>query len=161
MVRYAGRVFGVAFWLAAALPGSREVPADEPALVVEGLAGGARVLGLADLRHMGATELMTSTPWTDRPETFTGVTGRRFVEALEATGTEVIAEALNEYRVAIPFPVLATDDALLAYARNGEPMSVRDKGPVWIVFPFDADPRFLSDSHRAYSIWNLIRLEFR
>ena len=163
MNRHGWRRIGVAFWLAAALlaAGGAEAQAEEPILTVSGLTDGSRELALGDLRRMGATELTTSTPWTDRAETFTGVSGTRFVEALGATGGEVVAQALNDYRVVIPFDVLGSDDVLVAYARNGEPMSVRDKGPVWILFPFDADRRFLSDTYRTYSIWNLSHLEFR
>ena len=61
----------------------------------------------------------------------------------------------------IPFDVLDSDEVLVAFARNGQPMSIRDKGPLWILFPFDADPDFLSDTYRTYSIWNLSYLEFR
>ena len=137
MNRYGWRRIGVAFWLAAALLGAAgaDAQAEEPILTVSGLTDGPRELALDDLRRMGATELTTSTPWTDRAETFTGVSGTRFVEALGATGGEVVAQALNDYRVVIPFDVLGSDDVLVAYARNGEPMSVRDKGPVWILFP--------------------------
>lgn len=161
MIRRTLTAVGVALWLAAVLPGHPDARADEPILTVAGIPGGVRELALDDLREMGATDLTTSTPWTDGAETFTGVSGRRFVEVLGANGTEVVAEGLNGYRVVIPFAVLGSDDAVVAYARDGEPMSVREKGPLWIVFPFDADRRFLGDTYRTYSIWNLTRLEFR
>lgn len=136
--------------------------AEEPVLVVAGLPDGAELqLGLDDLREMGATDLQTGTPWSESVSTFTGVTGRRFVEALEAAGTEVAADAINNYHVAIPFDVFASDELFIAFARDGQPMSVREKGPLWIIFPYDSDPLYHSDTYKAYSIWSLIRLEFR
>lgn len=154
---------GPAIWLAGALLAvAGPAQAAEPVLTVTGLVdGGSRELTLEDLRAMGATELTTSTPWTDQAQTYTGVSGDRFVDALEADGAEVVAKAVNDYHVVIPLEVLDSDEVLVAYAADGEPMSVRDKGPIWILFPFDADSRFLSDTYRTYSIWNLSHLEFR
>jgi hypothetical protein len=136
--------------------------AEEPVLSVTGLADGAELqLTLDDLREMGATDLQTGTPWSEGVSTFTGVTGRRFVEALQAGGTEVAADAINNYHIAIPFDVFASDELLIAFARDGQPMSVREKGPLWIIFPYDSDPIYHSDTYKAYSIWSLTRLEFR
>ena len=137
--------------------------AEDPVLSVAGLAdGGAELqLTLDDLSEMGSTELQTGTPWSEGVSAFTGVTGRRFVEALEAAGTEVVADAVNNYHVTVPFDVFNSDELLIAYARDGQPMSVREKGPLWIIFPFDSDPLYHSDTYKAYAIWSLIRLEFR
>ncbi len=135
--------------------------AEEPILVVTGLPDGERALTMDDLRQLGGTEITTGSPWTEGPVTFTGVTGRRLVEALQAAGAEVLADAINDYRVTIPFEAFDSDDLLIAYALDGQPMSVRDKGPLWVVFPYDSDDRFLSDTYKSYSIWNLNRLEFR
>jgi hypothetical protein len=157
----------VALWMApalmAVLSGFMGAPtaADEPILTVVGLPGGETTLTLDEIRAMEAVDLRTGTPWTYETATFTGVTGRRFVEALGARGSEVVADALNDYHVAIPFDVFASDTTLIAYARDGAPMPVRDKGPLWVMFPFDTDPLYSSDSYKTYAIWSLYRLEFR
>jgi len=146
------------------LLGALPAIAEEPVLAVAGLSGAAGpevALTLDELRAMEAVELRTGTPWTYETATFTGVTGRHFVEALGASGSEVVADALNDYHVTIPFDVFASDTTLIAYARDGAPMPVRDKGPLWIVFPFDTDELYSSDSYKTYAIWSLYRLEFR
>ena len=61
----------------------------------------------------------------------------------------------------MPFEIFASKDLLIAYKRNGQAMSVRDKGPIWIVFPFDSHERFRTDTMKSYSIWNLNRLDVR
>lgn len=135
--------------------------AEDPVLTVAGLAGDAeRQLTLTELQGLGAVEITTATPWTEGTVTFTGVTGRQLAAALGAGGAEVLADAINEYRVAIPFEVFDSDELLIAYARDGQAMPVRDKGPLWVVFPFDGDARYVSETYKAYSIWNLYRLEF-
>jgi hypothetical protein len=48
---------------------------------------------------------------------------------------------------------------MIAFRMNGAPMSVRDKGPLWIVYPYDSDPRFQTEIIYSRSIWQLDRLE--
>lgn len=136
--------------------------ADDPVLTVVGAGDQAQVsLTLDDLRKMGATEVRTSTPWTEGMQTFVGVTGAKLVQTLKADGKEVATAALDDYRIVIPFDVFASDTLLIAYERNGKPMSVREKGPLWVIFPFDSDRKYLSDTYRSYAIWSLKQIEIR
>lgn len=118
-------------------------------------------LSLDDLRAMGRTEITTTTPWTEGAQQFAGVTGAQLVKAIKASGTSAMTIAVNDYQVVIPFDVLAAESTLIAYERNGAPMTVRDKGPLWIVFPFDSDSIFMTETYKSYSIWSLISVEFR
>ncbi|MEC8574513.1 MAG: oxidoreductase, partial [Pseudomonadota bacterium] len=34
-------------------------------------------------------------------------------------------------------------------------MSLRDKGPLWIVYPFDSDPAYQTEAIYSRSIWQL------
>ncbi|WP_296762669.1 hypothetical protein [Sediminimonas sp.] len=38
-------------------------------------------------------------------------------------------------------------------------MTLRDKGPVWLLYPFDSAPRFRTELHYARSVWQLDRIE--
>lgn len=38
-------------------------------------------------------------------------------------------------------------------------MSVRDKGPLWVIYPYDSDPALQSEVTYARSIWQLVRIE--
>jgi hypothetical protein len=121
---------------------------------------------LDELRAMGETRFATSTPFTKGEQEFVGVTGAQIVAAMEAKGAKVdaksvLAVANNDYSIVIPFEVFAQPTTLVAFAQNGSPMSVRDKGPFWIVFPYDSDAKFVSSSYQSYSIWGLERLDFQ
>ena len=52
-----------------------------------------------------------------------------------------------------------TTAPLVAYEMDGETMSRRQKGPLWIVYPFDSDADFRSEVIYSRSIWQLDRLE--
>jgi hypothetical protein len=47
---------------------------------------------------------------------------------------------------------------MIAYLRNGNPMPLRDKGPLWIVYPFDSSSDFQSETIYSRSIWQLNRI---
>ena len=67
----------------------------------------------------------------------------------------VRVSALNDYNVMVPADVLRNDGAILAYHLNDAEMSVREKGPFWVIFPYDADARFQTDTYWAYSVWQV------
>ena len=69
------------------------------------------------------------------------------------------ATAINDYAVEIPVSDAVVGGPIVAYFLNGEPMSVRDKGPLWIVYPFDADPHYQTEVIYSRSIWQLDRIE--
>ncbi len=46
-------------------------------------------------------------------------------------------------------------DVVLALKRNGAYMPVRDKGPIFIVYPFDQDPQFFDQVYMTRAIWQL------
>jgi hypothetical protein len=111
------------------------------------------------LRALGHTRLRTSTIWTDGVHEFGGVLLKDFVAYLDLSGGTLRAQALNDYAVDIPVSDGVPDGPLLAYEMDGEPMSARDKGPLWIVYPYDQNPEYRSEVTFTRSIWQLDRIE--
>ena len=139
-------------------------PSGEVLLTVS---GAIRVTNVGDtaqfdidmLRSFGETSFTTTTPWTDGLQTFTGVSLKTLAEALELEGGTLSATAINDYAVSIPVSDAVENGPIVAYLRNGEAMSVRDKGPLWIVYPYDADEKYQAEVIYSRSIWQLDRLE--
>ena len=42
---------------------------------------------------------------------------------------------------------------------NGEIMSLRDKGPLWVIYPYDQNAAYRSEVTYSRSIWQLDRIE--
>ena len=80
---------------------------------------------------------------------------------LTVSGTTVKAGALNDYRIDIPAPDLVKHGAMLAYLLDEKPMSVREKGPLVIIYPFDDQPELRSAVHYSRAVWQLRTLELR
>ena len=139
-------------------------PSGEVLLTLGGAIGqsntdGVLALDQTLLESLPQHEYETSTIWTEGVVTFRGVLLRDLLQAAGATGSLITLTALNDYSITMP-AAEATDAApLLAYRMNGAPMPVRDKGPVWLVYPYDADPGFRTEQAYARSIWQLDRIE--
>jgi len=121
-------------------------------------ADGRAEFDLAMLRELGVIRFATNTIWTDGVSTFEGVPLRAVLRAVEAAGPLVTATALNDYSVTIPMAEVEAEAPIIAFLRDGRPMSVRDKGPLWVIYPYDDNPAYRTEMIYARSIWQLDRL---
>jgi len=113
------------------------------------------------LHALGSASITTQTPWYDAPVRFDGVPLASVMEAVGAEGTTVTAIALNDYSTDIPMPDLTRFDVLLATHRNGVPMPANDRGPLFIVYPYDANPVLRSPLYYGRSAWSVSQLIVR
>jgi hypothetical protein len=110
------------------------------------------------LEALGTQGFVTSTPWYKGPTRFDGVPMRTLLRAVKASGECVVAIALNDYTTEIPVADFERYDVLLALKRDGEYMPVRDKGPLFIVYPFDSSPELQAQKFYNRSAWQLAQL---
>lgn len=149
---------------APAMGQSLPAPEDEVILTISGDIANTNVgdtaqFDLAMLQALPSHEFQTDTIWTERTHTFTGVTLGTLMETVGAGGDTVRAVALNDYAVDIPMADAEDDSALVAYHMDGREMSVREKGPLWVVYPYASASRYRSEVIYSRSIWQLDRLE--
>jgi hypothetical protein len=115
-------------------------------------------LSLDELDAMTQITLETSTIWTDGLNRFSGVSLKALLDAQSADGTILEMIALNDYTVTMPIADLQADAPIVATRMNEEAMSIRDKGPFWVIFPYDSGVQFQSEIVYSRSIWQLKRL---
>lgn len=115
----------------------------------------------AMLEAMPQAEVKTSTPWTDGVPVFTGVLARDLLERVGVTGSEIKALALNDYTVQLSVAELRQFPVLLAMRMNGKALTVRDKGPIWVILPRDEYPELADAVNEAKWIWQLKRMDIR
>lgn len=125
-----------------------------------------RVLTIADLSAMQAVTFETSTIWTEGRLSFTGVPLRALLMETMAPedlvpGAVVRVVALNQYFADIPLDALAQDVPILAFHIDGQPFPVRDKGPFWIVYPYDSAPEYMTEEVYSRSVWQVQELVLR
>jgi hypothetical protein len=107
------------------------------------------------LYALGMTEIVTTTSWTDGDQVFEGVLARSVLERVGASGTTIIATALNDFVSPVPIEEVQRYDVLLATIMNGKEMQVSDKGPIWIVYPRNDNPELLDSKFNDRWVWQL------
>lgn len=106
-----------------------------------------------------AHSLDTHTSVTDGVHHFEGPLMRDVLKAAGFTGDAVLAIALNDYEVVIPVSDFQEFDVIAALEMDGEVLTPRDRGPIWIVYPRD-DHRELQDIRYDYRwVWQLTRIQ--
>ena len=121
--------------------------------------GETAVFDLEMLQALDSTTIKTTTIWTDGTQVFQGVSLKVLLQKLGVEGGLLRATAINDYTVEIPVSDAVAGGPILAYLLNGESMSVRDKGPLWVIYPYDAKADYRSEVIYSRSIWQLDRIE--
>jgi len=139
---------------------------DKPVLTVSGRISvtngdGTARFDRAMLEALGMVGFETTTPWYQGTVKFEGVPLERLMQAVGATGSRIVAVALNDYSAELPIEDVHRYNVILALKRNGEYMPVRDKGPLFIVYPFDNNPELKSQKYYSRSVWQVKRIEVR
>lgn len=106
-----------------------------------------------------ATTFETSTIWTEGVHSFTGVPLYILTDLLGVQDGQILATAINDYTVEIPVSDAVEGGPIIAYLMDGEEMTLRDKGPLWVIYPYDRSSSFRTEVVYSRSIWQLDRLE--
>jgi hypothetical protein len=150
-------------FLGKALADPLPAPEGKTILVVSGSIGNTNAgqtakFDLKMLESLGMQTVETTTPWYEGRVRFEGVRLDKLMQTVAAKGETVTAVALNDYVTTIPMEDFAKYNVILAMKRNGQYMPVRDKGPLFIIYPFDSNPELQSQTFYGRSAWQLAKL---
>ncbi|MCZ4353945.1 molybdopterin-dependent oxidoreductase [Roseovarius aestuarii] len=109
-----------------------------------------------DLLKLPQVEVTTSNDYVNEATTFSGPTLR---SVLEQNGIgendEIELHALNDFFIVAPAQDAYAYDVILAILKNGEKMSVRNKGPIWVIYPMSDYPELRGDVYNGRLVWQL------
>ncbi|MDM7949092.1 hypothetical protein [Hydrogenophaga sp.] len=139
-------------------------PTERPVLTVSGKIGlkNAGDKARFDMKMMEALpqhSFTTRTPWYDKPVKFTGPLLADVLAAVKASGSTVSAVAINDYKISIPVADTTRHKVIVARLLDDQPMPVREKGPLFVVYPFDDSSELRSSTYYERSIWQLKALD--
>lgn len=142
--------------LATGLP----APAGPVILTVTGAIGTTNAPGearfdLAMLDALPQRETVTATPWHQGRPRFRGPTLAGLLAAVGARGKVLAVAALNDYVSEVPAEDAALYPVILATRMDGAGMSVRDKGPIFVIYPFDEHPELFNEVYFGRSVWQV------
>jgi hypothetical protein len=112
------------------------------------------------IEAFGVTRLQTSTPWTEGRPVFEGVLMRDLLDGLGAEAKKVTVVALNDYKIDISTEDFDKYPVLLAMKMDGKPLRIRDKGPLWLIYPQDDFPELQNKPTQAKWVWQIKAMNF-
>ena len=121
--------------------------------------GQVAAFDMAMLAQMPQHRLVTSTPWYSQPRSFTGPLLREVLAAVGHQGKVLRTVALNDYRVEIPIEDTQRWNVVLARLLDDKPMPVRDKGPLFVIYPFDDHAALRNTVYYSRCAWQLKAIE--
>ena len=150
----------LALTFSAAIADSLSTPTGKVVLTIAGKIGERNSpqgvqFDMAMIEKLPQHSFTTLTPWEKQPIQFTGPLLRDVLAAVKAQGTVIKAMALNDYQSSIPVEDAMKFDMVMAYKMNGQPISVKTKGPLFIVYPYDAKPELRSAVYYERSPWQV------
>ncbi|MEH6647386.1 molybdopterin-dependent oxidoreductase [Sulfitobacter sp.] len=111
------------------------------------------------LEALGTETIETSTIWTEGTRSFEGVSLARLMREVGVQEGKLIATAVNDYSVEIPLSDAVENGPMIAMKMDGAELSLRDKGPLWVIYPYDSKADYRSEVIFSRSIGQLDRLE--
>lgn len=134
-------------------------PGGDVILTVTGVNATPVQFDRAALVALGLVSIETTTIWSEGVQTFEGVPLMSLTQALGVESGTLFATAINDYTVEIPVTDAVEGGPIIALKLNGEDMSIRDKGPLWVVYPYDSSADYRTEVIYSRSIWQLDRIE--
>lgn len=143
-----------------------DAPTGRPVLTISGAiskpnAGKEAKLDMKMIEALPQQTFTTRTPWFDKPVTFTGPLLADVMAAVGAKGSALAATAINDYTITIPMDDVNARKVIMARLIDGKPIPVREKGPLFVVYPFDTDAKLRTSVYYERSIWQLKSLDVK
>nr|WP_280637757.1 MULTISPECIES: molybdopterin-dependent oxidoreductase [unclassified Shimia] len=92
-------------------------------------------------------------------QTFTGTPMSALLRYLDIETGTFVAFALNDYSIEIPLSDARKYQVLLALEHNGQAMRIRDRGPIWIIYPTTKSDSLDVNAERRM-VWQLKQLDY-
>ena len=118
------------------------------------------VLYEAQLLRLPDASITTGTQWSDKKNRYDGPLLSDVLQLADVRGESIRLFARNDYSVTIPWSDMARFGVILALSRDGQRMTARDFGPLFLMYPRD---QFMSEldtpSGVGKFIWQVCRID--
>ena len=110
----------------------------------------------AELEALEWRVIRTKTEFTDGENEFAGPRIAAILDLIGRAGaTTVEMVAANDYAVEIAIEEILQYDAIAAMEMDGQRLSLRDKGPLWVMYPLDDFGELRDPAYNSRLIWQL------
>lgn len=98
----------------------------------------------------------TTTTWTEGLNRYSGPSlASVLAHAGLETDTSIKLVAANDYASTLVPGLIDDTFPIVAIRVNEKPFSLREKGPLWVIYPFDDEEKYQTETHFSASVWQL------
>ena len=122
--------------------------------------GGAIVAELTqdELLEMEQVVIRTENEFIDGVGEFSGPLARDVIALISRELETVLLTAINDYAVPVPVSDFMEYDVIFALTQDGEAFSIRDKGPIWVIYPMSENVELQDRIYNDRLIWQLVKV---
>ncbi len=114
------------------------------------------------LESLQQHEVITRNPWFADSNVYRGPLGRAIIKAVGAEDATIMRiSSLNSFIADIPVSDFMDYDVILALQKNGQLQRIRDRGPLFVIYPFDQQTNLKTQMHYNRSVWQVKAIDFR
>jgi hypothetical protein len=125
--------------------------------VTNGPAGA--VFDRAMLDAMPQGRFVTANSWDPERRAYSGPWLKDLVAAVGGSGRRLKVTALNDYAVTMPIPADQPFQPILASRIDDQAIPARGKGPLWVMYDFNAGPGLGNKETDSWAVWNVKSIE--
>lgn len=112
---------------------------------------------LSELQTLTQANITTAHPWSTEPRHYHGVDMNTLLDSLfnQQKILSLQLEALNDFSIAVNWEQISSYSPILAWQENKRVISRRNKGPLWLILPFDQVPKVQQADFLHFMVWQL------
>lgn len=113
-----------------------------------------------ELEALEQAEIVTHNEFVDGEKTFNGPHVETVIAALDLEDAELARfYAIDDYSVEITLEEINKYHPILAMQMDGEELTKRDFGPIWVMYPLDEFEELQDAVYNSRLIWQAVRIE--
>ena len=137
------------------------IPVTNAELNVYDSAGEKHIFSTEKLLSMPQKTITTKLPWNETVSEYRGITMDTLLSEVNVSiHKQVTFIALNDYKISVPKEDFSEYEPVIAIKENGKLMSIREKGPYWLIFPVSTHPEIDNTDYHAKMIWQIKEVHF-
>ncbi|WP_158119783.1 oxidoreductase [Vibrio metoecus] len=103
--------------------------------------------------------IVTETPWTQGNTEFKGISAQAILAWMGVKQADLKVIALNKYWAVIPYSDIEKYNPVFAIQKNGKLMAIRDRGPVWSIYPLSSSGELNNEVLHSRMVWQISNIE--
>ena len=120
------------------------------------------MVNIDDIDEKYVKSISTNTPWHDDIAKYTGITIQNFLDQYKnGEFSEISISAMNGYAVDADIRTFVNAGAMLVWLMNDAPISVHNKGPIVVIFPWSQNGSLREDIFTSLAVWHVNSIHIR